>query len=86
MTKTYEVYNGNEDVIEEYEVDYMVLFGAYNNEHPEDHYNNRKSKHEVYETLDEAKEKAEGHTNARIWEIAHDIECGDIVFVKEVSK
>ena len=50
MRKEFEMDYGNGIEIEEFDVDYMVLFGAYNNEHPEDHYGNRKSKGEIYET------------------------------------
>lgn len=75
---------GNGIEMEEFDVDYIVLFGAYNNEHPEDHYGNRKSKGLIYDTVEKAKEKAEGYSNAKIWEIAHAIDSGDIVFVSEV--
>ena len=54
MRKEFEMDYG---VIEEFDVDYMVLFGAYDNEHPELHYNNRRSKRQVYDTVEEAKEK-----------------------------
>ena len=52
MRKEFEMDYG---VIEEFDVDYMVLFGAYDNEHPELHYNNRRSKRQVYETIEEAR-------------------------------
>lgn len=84
MRKEFEMDYGNGIEIEEFDVDYMVLFGAYNNEHPEDHYGNRKSKGEIYETLEIAKEKAEDYSNAKIWEVAHAIDTGDIVFISEV--
>lgn len=84
MRKEFEMDYGNGIVIEEFDVDYMVLFGAYDNEHPELHYNNRKSKRQVYDTVEEAKEKAEGYCNAKIWEVAHAIDSGDIAFISEV--
>jgi hypothetical protein len=71
--------------IEEYDVDYMVLFGERDNEHPEDHYTNRKNNGMVFDTLVEAKDSADEKWNARIWEVAHAIDSGDIVFVTEVK-
>ena len=47
MRKEFEMDYGNGIVIDEFDVDYMVLFGAYDNEHPELHYNNRKSKRQM---------------------------------------
>ena len=44
MRKTFKMDYGNGTELEEFDVDYMVLFGAYDNEHPELHYNNRRSK------------------------------------------
>ena len=70
---------------EVYDFDYMVLFGAYDNEHPEDHYRNRKSKGEIYNTIRQARERAWGYSNVKIWEVAHSIDSGDIVFVREVK-
>lgn len=84
MRKEFEMDYGNGIVIEEFDVDYMVLFGAYDNEHPELHYNNRKSKRQIYDTLEAAKEEAEGYSNAKIWEVAHSIDSGDIAFISEV--
>lgn len=80
MRKSFEMDYG----IEEFDVDYMVLDGVYANEHPEAHYGNRKSKGEIYKSLEEAKEKATLYYNAKIWEVAHAIDSGDIVFVSEV--
>lgn len=84
MRKEFEMDYGNGIVIEEFDVDYMVLFGAYDNEHPELHYNNRRSKRQVYDTVEEAKEMAEGYSNAKIYEVAHAIDSGDIAFISEV--
>lgn len=81
MRKTF---NYDDGIVEEYEVDYMVLFGAYDNEHPENHYSNRKSKGKVYETIEEAREQAEGYSNAKIWEIAH-CDDGGVAFVTQVK-
>ena len=53
-------------------------------EHSELHYNNRRSKRQVYDTVEEAKEKAEDYSNAKIWEVAHAIDSGDITFISEV--
>lgn len=75
MRKTFET--------EEFDVDYIVLFGD-ENLRPEDHYRNRKSKREVYNTVEEAREKAECYSNARVWEVAHATDSGDIVFTSEV--
>lgn len=80
MLKKFEMDYG----IEELEVDYIVLIGAYDNEHPKDHYSNRRSCGKVYETLDRAKEVAEGQTDAKIWEVAHAIDTGDIMFVTQM--
>ena len=85
MLKTFEMDYGNGIEMEEFEVDYMVLFGAYDNEHPEDHYNNRKSKRQIYNTMEEAREYAKGYSNAKIWEVAHYIDSGDIAFLTEVK-
>lgn len=85
MLKTFEMDYENGIEMEEFEVDYMVLFGAYDNEHPESHYNNRKSKRQVYDTIEEAREQAEGYSNAKIWEVAHATDSGDIVFLTEVK-
>lgn len=84
MRKEFEMDYGNGIEIEEFDVDYMVLFGTYDNEHPELHYNNRRSKKQIYDTVEEVKEKAEGYSNAKIWEVAHAIDSGDIVFISEV--
>ena len=81
MLKIFEMDYGTD----EFDVDYMVLFGAYDNEHPELHYNNRRSKKQVYETIEEAREHAEGYSNARIWEVAHATDSGDIAFLTEVK-
>ena len=81
MRKTCEMDYG----MEEFDVDYMVLFGAHDNEHTELHYNNRRSKRQVYDTIEEAREKAEGYFNAKIWEVAHATDSGDIAFLTEVK-
>lgn len=85
MRKTFEMDYGNGIEMEEFDVDYMVLFGAYDNEHPELHYGNRRSKGEVYDSIERAREEAEGYYNAKIWEVAHAIDSGDVVFVSEVE-
>ena len=85
MIKTFEMDYGNGIEVEEFDVDYMVLFGAYDNEHPELHYRNRRSRGLIYDTVEVAREKAEGYSNARIWEVAHAIDSGDIVFISEVK-
>ena len=54
MRKTFEMDYGNGKELEEFDIDYIVLFGAYDNEHPESNYNNRKSKTQVYDTIEEA--------------------------------
>lgn len=84
MRKTFEIDYGEGIELEEMEVDYMVLFGTANHK-PFDHYRNRKSKGEVYDTIEIAKEKAEEYSNAKIWEVAHAIDSGDIVFVSEIK-
>ena len=81
MRKTFEMDYG----MEEFDVDYMVLFGAYDNEHPELHSNNGRSNRQVYDTIEEAREKAEGYFNAKIWEVAHATDSGDIAFLTEVK-
>lgn len=85
MIKTFEMEYDSKVVQEEMEVDYIVLFGAYYNEHPAEHYKYKKSIHQVYKTAEQAKEMAAEHTNARVWEVAHAIDSGDIVFVTEVK-
>jgi len=85
MRKTFEIDYGNGVETEEFEVDYIVLFGVYDNEHPEDHYKNRKSNGKVYETIEEAKEKAEGCCDSKIWEVVHAIDTGDIIFFNEIK-
>lgn len=70
---------------EEYEVDYIVLFGRYENEHPEDHYKNRRRRRLVYDTVEKAAEKASCRPDARVWEVAHAIDSGDIMFVAEIK-
>ena len=85
MRKTFEMDYGNGIELEEFDVDYMVLFGAYDNEHPELHYNNRRCKRQVYDTIEEAREKAEGYFNAKIWDAAHATDSGDIAFLTEVN-
>ena len=57
MRKTFEMDYGNGKELEEFDIDYIVLFGAYDNEHPESHYNNRKSKRQVYDTIEEARKQ-----------------------------
>lgn len=71
---------------EEYEVDYIVLFGRYENEHPEDHYKNKASRRLVYDTVEEAAEKASYRPDAKVWEVAHAMDSGDIVFVTELKQ
>lgn len=85
MTKEFEMDYGEGTIKEKFDVDYMVLVGAYDNEHPTDHYRARKAARKVCETLEEAREKADGVFGAIIWEVAHDISSGDIVFVSEVK-
>lgn len=80
MIKEFEMDYGKE----KFEVDYMVLFGTYN-QHPEDHYRSEKSKGNVYETVEEAAFKARGYSNSTIWEVAHALDSGDIVFCNEIK-
>ena len=81
MRKTFEMDCG----VAEFDVDYIVLFGAYDNANPELHYDSKKSRGQVYNTVEEAKEQAEGYSDAKIWEVAHAIDSGDIVFLSEVK-
>ena len=83
MRKLFEMDYGDGIEMEEMEVDYMVLFGTANYK-PFDHYGNRKSKGEIFTTEEEAKEYAEGYSNAKIWEVAHAIDTGDIVTITEI--
>lgn len=86
MRKSFEMEYENETVTEEFNVDYMVLFGKYDNERPESHYGNRKSKGEIYSSIERAREEAAGKTDAKIWEVAHALDSGDIVFLNEIEK
>lgn len=63
--------------------DYIVLYGSYDNEHPEDHYKNRKSLGKVFDSADEAAEHAE--EGGVIWEIEHYEDSGDIQCVRRIK-
>lgn len=84
MKKNFEVECDGEVFEDELRVYYIVLFGAYNNEHPEDHFEAERSRGRAYETAEEAKERAEGFCNAKIWEIAL-CDDGMVAFATEIK-